>query len=74
MKTTKRTIKALILGIALLGISQTGLTSCKKIYDCHCVLVAGGEEETEIKAKNKSDAETDCKAKNSTVYKDCHLD
>jgi hypothetical protein len=74
MKTTKKTFKAIILGVALLGLSQTGLTSCKKNYDCHCTLIAGGEEETEIKAKNTSDAEADCKAKNGSVYKDCHLD
>lgn len=77
MKTTRKTMSAIILGITLLGFAQMGLTSCKKTYDCHCVKKAGGDEESEIKTKSKSDAETECKAKqtnNSSTYSECHLD
>lgn len=74
MKTNRSKVSTLILILAILGLTQTGLTSCKKTYDCHCHLVAGGEEETEIKAKKESDAKSDCEAKNGSVYKDCHLD
>lgn len=76
MKKGKTNAKKL-LGAALIVCIALSFGACKKTYDCHCVKTAGGDEETEIKAKSKSDAESECTAKktnNSSTYKECHLD
>lgn len=69
-------MKNLFLGLALMALLGTSLSSCTKTYHCHCTKVGGGEEEFEIKAKNKADAKSDCEGKaptGSTLYTDCHL-
>jgi hypothetical protein len=68
----KKTIKI----AALMALVVSLNTSCKKTYECHCDKTAGGDEHFDIKAKNKGDAESECKQKatNSTVYSKCELE
>lgn len=71
------TIGKTMLAIAMMNLVTVTMSSCKKEYHCHCIKTAGGDEETEIKAKSKGDAESECKAKqtgNSSTYKECHIE
>ncbi len=69
----KKQIKNVALVVALVA----SLSSCKKTYECHCDKVGGGDEHFDFKEKEKSDAETKCKAKqteNTTKYTKCMLE
>lgn len=54
-----------------LGFSAVLFTSCKKTYECHCVGPNGAHEHFEIKAKNKSTAESECKKKQTATLTSC---
>jgi len=61
------------LGLALLV--GTMFASCKKTYECHCNLKAGGETHVDVKA-TKADSEKACTdlAEGSSTYSACHLE
>ncbi|MCX8081027.1 MAG: hypothetical protein N3F09_07315 [Bacteroidia bacterium] len=62
-----------LLFLSIVAVFALGTASCKKTYECHCE-GPGVHQHFDIKAKKKSDAESECKKKQIGAYTKCELE